>query len=279
MRLLLMMVIFGLTISCSGVQVESEAIQSNETVEEINTSSSESEQVALNAYQRYFEGIGRGDLDLAASAFSSHASLRVVTRELASRQAIRQFIQREVEGGLYEIYRVEEKDSSIRILLQFTPESWSNPEPMAVYHFVVKDDEIIKADLQYATESDLEYFKDLRLEKSSLLPNAFATYLKGVDEDDSELLVSAFTEGAAVKDVNRLIEGKDNIQSWTDREVLFLTYSVGKMVYTENGVRLYNNIKLSPTSSGFYGVYDLRLKDHLIEYADLQYASESDLTY
>lgn len=228
---------------------------------------------------RYFKSVANENIEGFLSLFGEESEITVVSRKLNTKEQIKNFAENEVFGGVYEIYRAEETDEGIKILLQFRPEGWSNPEPFAVYDFKIEDGIIRNANLQYATNEDKKYFRELTLEKTSLIPDAFKIYLDGVDKNDSKLLASSFTEKGSVKDVSRLIEGRAAIERWADNEVLFLEYRVGKVVYKKEGAIVYNHISFGSGSGGFFGRYDMEIQNGKIKYADLQYAQRQDFEY
>lgn len=233
------------------------------------------------AVYRYFKAVVDEDLEAFMNSFSNDAIITVVSRDLDTKEKMENFAEREVFGGEYEIYRAELTDSEIRILLQFTPQGWTSPEPMAVYDFTIENDLITNANLQYATEDDKAYFQDLSLNGTDILPYGFNEYLRGVDENSGEILASAFTSEGSVRDVSRMFEGQDAITKWANNEVQSLEYQVLKIIFTKEGTILYNHINFGSGSSGFYGSYDLTLnqENNLIEYADLQYTNEEEMFY
>jgi|GEM_PF-2063535 len=233
----------------------------------------------MSVARQYFDAVAHEDLDEFLSVFSDDAVVRVVSRDLDTQERLTAFATREVFGGVYEIYRAEHTERGIRILLQFTPEGWSSPEPVAIYDFAIAGDQITDANLQYASAEDLAYFNDKTLEGTALIPSGFAKYLEGVVVDDGAMIASGFTPEGEVMDVNRLISGQEAIESWANREVLRLKYRVGKIVYREDGALLIVHIQVGESSSNWYATYDLTLDNENIEYADLQYADEELFNY
>lgn len=264
--------------SSKQVDSVSSATSKNDTSSDNNVSNINENQT-LNATRRYFNSVVNADIEEFLSAFSDSGKLTVVSRTFDSPEELRRFAENEVFGGVYEIFRAEESETGIRILLQFTPKNWTSPEPMAVYNFTIVNDEITTANLQYATDEDKAYFMDKTLEKTQLIPMGFATYLKAVDTDDSNLFITGFTSDGQVLDVSRLIDGPSEIKRWAEREVLSLLYSVGRIRYTDKGAEVINHIRFSESSSGFYGSYDMTLENGLIKYADLQYSDVNAFRY
>jgi len=258
---------------------------STNTFESVSDSRAESsnqpgvESLTKPVVQEYFEAVVNEEILSFNRVFSEDAVITVVSRELDTLEKRMRFATNEVFGGAYEVYRAEQTHNGIRMLLRFTPEGWNRPEPLAVYDFKIENNLITQANLQYATDEDLDYFENKTLEDTSLIPYGFSKYLEGVEKDQSEILILGFTEDGRVLDVSRTIEGRQAIKRWADKEVLSLEYSVGKIVFTKKGARLYNNIRFGQNTSGFYASYDLDLKEGLIHFSDLQYAKSSDFNF
>jgi hypothetical protein len=96
-------------------------------------------------------------------------------------------------------------------------------------------------------------------------------YVDAVNAGDLEAVVGAFAVDGAVRDVSRMIEGRDAIRAWADAEVIGGSLEVLEATPVAGGQRLL--VRWAPAgSSGWQAHYTFTVDGDAIALADLQYA-------
>jgi hypothetical protein len=103
------------------------------------------------AVKLYFDAVKAESNGMLEECFVTGAGITVVSRELRGIDQIFRFAENEVYGGEYILEDIlSMTDGRVKILLQFTPRGWENPEPPAVYDITLRQGRIENMDLQYA---------------------------------------------------------------------------------------------------------------------------------
>jgi hypothetical protein len=104
-----------------------------------------------SAVKLYFDSVNAESSGMLEECFLPDAYIRVVSRRFNGKGQIIQFAETEVYGGKYYLMDMQNKTKdNVIINLRFTPQSWSSPEPDAVYDIYLKNGLIEHMDLQYA---------------------------------------------------------------------------------------------------------------------------------
>lgn len=230
-----------------------------------------------NVINQYFEAVERNDIDMYVDVFDEDIELVVVNRTFRGHSGIEQFGQNEVLGGKYVVLGQKQvSETNVKILLEFTPSGWSTPEPKAVYDFTIVNDKIVKANLQYASQEDIDELSTVSAAESETdqnnVPAPFQCYLDGVAAQNLDATTACFADDALVIDVGRHIEGKEAIHRWLNNEVMGLVYEVESVTPKPGGVVMIVKITFGSGSSGFRAEYDINIENGLIVRMDLQYA-------
>ena len=104
------------------------------------------------------------------------------------------------------------------------------------------------------------------------IPDPARAYVKAVAEKNLDALLACFHSNAVIIEVNRRIEGIDEIRRWAENEVIGGNLEVLKSTKREEGVTML--VKFTPEGwpNGFRAYYRFDFENKKIIKADLQYA-------
>jgi hypothetical protein len=100
------------------------------------------------AAQRYLDAVAAKNADAVATAFAPDGLVIDVGREIRGRDAIRQWAENEVIGGVYTLLDHTPREGGVTLLVRFQPGGVGGFR--ANYHFDITDGLITKATLEYA---------------------------------------------------------------------------------------------------------------------------------